>query len=74
MIRLGKAKNVRLKRLLCAMGDREMRFKARFYRERQAAEGIFSDAQEEDIMGRTRCGTSLAARGSLQLLLPITAN
>ena len=45
------------------MGDGKMRFKARFYRERQAAEGIFSDAQEEDIMGRTRCGTSLAAGG-----------
>jgi hypothetical protein len=31
MIRLGNAKNARLKRLLCAMGDREMRFNARFY-------------------------------------------
>jgi hypothetical protein len=42
---------------LCAMGDREMRFKTRFYRERQAAERIFSDAQEEDIMGWVRyCG------------------
>ena len=28
------------------MGDGKMRFKARFYRERQAAEGIFSDAQD----------------------------
>jgi len=70
---VGECKNARLKRLLCAMGDGEMRFKARFYRERQAAEGIFSDAQEEDIMGRTRCGTSLASGGSLQLL-PITVN
>jgi hypothetical protein len=68
MIRLGNAKNARLKRLLCAMGDGEMRFKARLYRERQAAEGIFSDAQEEDIMGRTRCGTLPRCRGSLQLL------
>jgi len=45
------------------MGDREMRFKTRFYRERHAAEGIFTDAQEEHIMERTRCGTFLAAGG-----------
>ena len=73
MIRLGNAKNARLKRLLCTMGDREMRFKARFYRERQGAEGILGDAQEEEHYGEDTVRNFPRCGGSLQLL-PITVN
>ena len=72
MIRVGRAKKARLKRLLCAMGDSTMRFKGRLYIDGQAADEIFSLAQE-DIMRRTRCGISGAGGQSLRLL-PITAN
>jgi hypothetical protein len=66
-------RKAQVKRALCTTGDSEMGPKAVLYGNRHVAAGIFSNAQQEDVMRRTQWGICGIVRGSLRML-PITAN
>jgi hypothetical protein len=53
MIRWERTKSAQVKGLLYTTGDSETRRKAVLYGNRQVTAGIFSNAQQEDVMRRT---------------------
>jgi hypothetical protein len=73
MIRWERTKSAQVKGLLYTTGDSETRPKVVLYGNRQVTAGIFSNAQQEDVMRRTQWGICGIVWGSLRML-PITAN
>ena len=73
MIRWERTKSAQVKGLFCTTGDSEMRPKAVLYGNRRVAAGIFSNAQQEEVMRRKYWGNLRHCAGSLRML-PITAN